>query len=400
MAKAPTAAAAAAPSRDWGAHAAELEDRGWTVVPDVLPLDLCTRAKAHVDSLLAPIGTGGAVAARSHPIPGGIMGELATTPLLMECASALYRSPFDELRLTEQVLIRTDPEPPTSEQQQAPSVPMPAGGGEPRGWHCDFVFQEQHFHATPRQNYFQMFGVFTDVLPGAGCTMVVPGSHHKTMAAAAQTDCTIEALGELRGRIAADPAEFGIDIDAGIELPASAGSLVIFCPFCLHSGSVNRGSWSRYVAVQSFNHCTDAELLQQQLVSTRYLKGFHPDAHAAVPPSLRQVLKGPGLWGEAMNKELASFGANGCFLIRIGHGSLLSEEISARAAAAQQAIGPAGQGVECPDGMDSAAVRSLMAVKALGEELVALLEAPATLALAAELLDMEERGVGGGASDS
>ena len=77
------------------------------------------------------------------------------------------------------------------------------------------------------------------------------------------------------------------------------------------------------------------QLLQQQLVSTRYLKGFHPDAHAAVPPSLRQVLKGPGLWGEAMNKELASFGANGCFLIRIGHGSLLSEEISARAAAAR-----------------------------------------------------------------
>ena len=247
-------AAMQAASRDWDVHAAELEDRGYTIVPDVLPLELCARARDHMDGLLALPAPGGA-ASRSHPIPGGIMGELATVPLLLECASALYRSPVPELRLTEQVLIRTDPEAPGGEP-----LPGPAGGGEPRGWHCDFVFQPQHFHATPRQNYFQMFGVFTDVLPGAACTMVVPGSHKKTMAAAENTASNIEALGALRNqqvpkhaawdgrsaclaargsesavaydgrvsldrlhacenRIGANPGDFGIDIDTGVELP-------------------------------------------------------------------------------------------------------------------------------------------------------------------------------------
>jgi hypothetical protein len=55
--------------------------------------------------------------------------------------------------------------------------------------------------------------------------MVVPGSHKQTMAAAAQTDGTRAALGELRNQIGANPGEFGIDTDTGVEIPASAGSL-------------------------------------------------------------------------------------------------------------------------------------------------------------------------------
>ena len=38
----------------------------------------------------------------------------------------------------------------------------------------------------------------------------------------------------------------------------SAGSLVIFCPFTLHTGSANRGQKSRYVCVQSFYHHEDS----------------------------------------------------------------------------------------------------------------------------------------------
>ena len=146
-----------------------------------------------------------------------------------------------------------------------------------------------------------MFSVYSDVKPGAGCTMVVPQSvsaatpfqrpsrplrrflheklcttqHHKTLAAAAETDGSLDALSELRGKIVADPAAYGIDTSQGIELPASAGSLVIFCPFALHSASVNRGAIPRHVNVQSFNHSTDADLLQEHLLKTRYLQKFH-----------------------------------------------------------------------------------------------------------------------------
>ena len=48
--------------------------------------------------------------------------------------------------------------------------------------------------------------------------------HHKTLAAAAETDGSLDALSELRGKIVADPAAYGIDTSQGIELPASAGS--------------------------------------------------------------------------------------------------------------------------------------------------------------------------------
>ena len=99
--------------------------------------------------------------------------------------------------------------------------------------------------------------------------------HHKTLAAAAETDGSLDSLSELRGKIVADPAAYGIDTSQGIELPASAGSLVIFCPFALHSASVNRGAIPRHVNVQSFNHSTDADLLQDHLLKTRYLQKFH-----------------------------------------------------------------------------------------------------------------------------
>ena len=167
---------------------------------------------------------------------------------------------------------------------------------------ADFAFTPERFEPggnRPRQTYFQMFSVYSDVKPGAGCTMVVPQSvsaagsalsvcsrrsagkklcttqHHKTLAAAAETDGSLDALSELRGRIVADPAAYGIDTSQGIELPASAGSLVVFCPFALHSASVNRGAIPRHVNVQSFNHSTDADLLQDHLLKTRYLQKFH-----------------------------------------------------------------------------------------------------------------------------
>ena len=211
----------------------------------------------------------------------------------------------------------TDPEPRSSTKK-------PGTGG----YHCDFVFRRQHFAATPRQTYFQTFSIFSEggVQPGGACTMVIPGSHHRTMALAEQTDGSPAALEELRGRIGAlctlESREecmetFGIDPAAGVEIPAPEGALVVFCPHCLHSGSVNFGLVPRYVVVQSFQHFCDATMLRENMASKLYLKGFHRDAHAAmatIAPELSAMLRGKHLWGEAMAEQLKAFKEEGFFL--------------------------------------------------------------------------------------
>ncbi len=341
-----------------------------------------------MDAVLAPPVEGkGGVAARSHPIPGEIMAELCTTPTLLSVAEAVYRAPAADLRLTEQVLIRTDPEPPADSPHLTPLA------AEPRGWHLDFAFDPERFEpgeGRPRQTYFQMFSLYSDVLPGAGCTMVVPKSHEKTLAAAAQTDGSLELLSELRGKIVADPAAYGIDTSEGIELSAPAGSLVVFCPFTLHSASINRGTMPRYVNVQSFNHSTDADLLQNHLLKNRYLQKFHDDMHAAITPELGQVLRGRGLWGEAMKEELTAFREQGFF--RVAE-PLLPADLIKEVSELQKKIEPEWEAMEFP-GMNRLACQFLMVLKE-SPKLMSIIEHGPTLSLAAELLGVDVRGVGG-----
>ena len=59
-------------------------------------------------SKLTPHPGQGGLVSRRHPLPGSIMGELCTAPAFVEGAEALWRAPISELRLTEQVPIRTD----------------------------------------------------------------------------------------------------------------------------------------------------------------------------------------------------------------------------------------------------------------------------------------------------
>eukprot|EP01052_Picozoa_sp_SAG31_P020040 SAG31_NODE_1488_length_8104_cov_6.771585_5_plen_199_part_00 len=154
----------------------------------------------------------------------------------------------------------------------------------------------------------------------------MPASHHKTMAAARQRSRAADGSYDetawraydreaLRVDINARPEGFGIDPSAGVELPAAAGSLVVFDPGCLHSSSENRSAAgaSRYVVVQSFYHHSDAAILQEQYVRSRYLKGFHTDTHASVCGALERMLHGKALWGEAMREELRSFRKEGYF---------------------------------------------------------------------------------------
>ena len=121
--------AAAAIGLDLQRHVSEVEVLGYTIVPDVFPLDLCQRAAAHMDTVLqqgmeAHYGP----VARSHPIPGSVMGELFSAPRLLAVAAALARAPRSELRLFEQVLIRT---------ARVPDDKMGEEGPTARGWHLD-----------------------------------------------------------------------------------------------------------------------------------------------------------------------------------------------------------------------------------------------------------------------
>eukprot|EP01052_Picozoa_sp_SAG31_P027375 SAG31_NODE_2559_length_5487_cov_68.463066_1_plen_521_part_00 len=318
------------------------------------------------------------------------MAEICTGQEFLAGAEALWRAPAEELRLTEQIPIRTDPWP-----HGHPEAPKPGT----QGYHCDFIFQRHHFHATPRQTYFQTFSIFSEggVDHGGGCTMVIPASHHRTIALAEKTDGSPAALEALRQRLGATATletrqtcidEFGIDPADGVEITAPEGALVVFCPFCLHSSSPNHGKVPRYVVIQSFQHYAAAELLRNTLVKRRYLKGFHQDTHdalATLAPPLRQLLRGKHLWGEAMRKELCAFKERGFFL---SPDTLIPIETIEKIDRLQCEVEPEWRATEWPTGMNILACQCLMVLRRGGEELLALMEQPQTLTLAASLLEL------------
>ena len=103
-----------------------------------------------MDALLAPPAPeGGGSEGCGHPFPGPIMAELCSAPGVLAMGSALMDAPVEEMRLLEQVLIRTDPQSAQS-VLDTPDTPM-----EERGWHCGQIFTPTAFHGRPRQNYFQ-----------------------------------------------------------------------------------------------------------------------------------------------------------------------------------------------------------------------------------------------------
>ena len=198
------------------------------------------------------------------------------------------------------------------------------------------------------------------------------------------------------------PRDFGIDPEGGVEISCSAGSLVVFCPSCLHSSSENRSraGASRYVVVQSFYHETASELLQKRYAGMRYLKGFHSDTHNAVSPAVRPMLRGRALWGEAMRNELAHFRERGWFISPqpvIGdHNLALIKQMLAE-------LEPQWRVTEFPAGVNRSVALFLLVLKAARKSGLriatpetrepaahAIIEEKANLALAAVLLELDE----------
>lgn len=252
----------------------QLETQGYIVVPEFLNRDMTARIRAHMDSLLPPILTrddpeaGGAHTLR-HPIPGDIMPEIASNPRLIELAKQILYS--DDLRLQEQVLIRTDPK---------AGVPSPASA-----WHIDMAFMPEHYNARPRQTYFHMVHALNTIPPSGGATTIIAGSHHKTYAAAARLGST-EALAELKS----DPIGVaGIDLNDAIEILPNEGDLLIFDPMCLHSPSANLSDSPRYVYFASFADVS-AVYLMDFLKSINYERGFSDAFRDGLPADLKSLV--------------------------------------------------------------------------------------------------------------
>ena len=92
----------------------QLEQQGYTLVSGFLDAQMTRRVRQHIDSLIpssnAQEGSKRWRFVLRHPIPGSIMANLVNNPALFELANQCLQP--CELRLLEQVLIRSDPQPP------------------------------------------------------------------------------------------------------------------------------------------------------------------------------------------------------------------------------------------------------------------------------------------------
>lgn len=249
----------------------ELDSRGYTVFPDYLDRDTTAAVRAHIDSLVGPIASGDRNAARHvlrHPIRGAIMSRLVNNPATLELAATLIGS--YELRMREQVFIRSDPSPPP---YQAPQ------------WHIDAAFCREEFAVRPRQVYYQMLHCCSTVSAGGAAFMIVPGSHKLSLAA------SDKAAGE-RGRqpihnhTALAPEA---NDDDSIEICANDGDLIVFNPLCYHASSTNRTDRPRYVYFTSFYHPSAARLIEL-VRRTKYRDNFPDSLRQGLPLELQSLL--------------------------------------------------------------------------------------------------------------
>ncbi|HZO88503.1 MAG TPA: phytanoyl-CoA dioxygenase family protein [Chthonomonadaceae bacterium] len=256
---------------------AQLDAQGYVVVPGFLDLDTTAAIRAHIDSLAPPIAPADQPGLRRihdlrHPIPGEIMPRLVSNPKLLELAMTLLRvGSLSDLRLLEQVLIRSDPKPP------------PYG---PVGWHVDWAFFPDEYESTPRCAYYHMVHACNTVIPGGAAFMIVPGSHKLTYAATAalQTEAELDQFKK-------DPVRYaGVNLDEGIEVCVSEGDLIIFNPMAIHSASGNATQQPRYVYFASFFDAS-AQRLWNGLRAIQYRDHFPDSLREGLPPELRHLLE-------------------------------------------------------------------------------------------------------------
>ncbi len=249
----------------------ELETQGYTVFPGFLDHTTTAAVRAHIDSLAGPVGPddrGRPKHVLRHPIPGAIMARLASNPATLELAALSIGS--RDLRLREQVLIRSDPEPPPYD--------FP-------GWHIDGAFCRREFEASPRQVYYQMLHYCSRVSSGGAAFMIVPGSHKLSLGVSdeAERERGEHPIPSLTAAVS------GVSEGEGIEICANEGDLIVFNPLCHHAASANRTDRPRYVYFSSFYH-PSAQRLIELMRRTAYRDNFPDSLRRGLPPRLQALL--------------------------------------------------------------------------------------------------------------
>jgi hypothetical protein len=117
--------------------------------------------------------------------------------------------------------------------------------------------------------------------------MLVPGSHRLAAAAAARLALDpVHQQTELKEEILRLAA---IDTARGIEIGGREGDLLVFDPFCLHSGSANVAARPRHVMFQSYYDASATDL-DAGLEAIAYRSHVAPDLREHLPPRLRSLL--------------------------------------------------------------------------------------------------------------
>ena len=245
----------------------ELESQGYTVFSDYLDRETTAAIRAHIDSIAGPVDTSDRSAARHdlrHPIRGAIMARLASNRTTLELASTLIGA--RDLRMREQVFVRTDPSPPPYQSLT---------------WHIDAAFCREDFQKKPRQVYYQMLHYCSTVEVGGAAVMIVPGSHQRSL--------------EVSDRAERKPIESNTatvtDVGNGdaVEICGNDGDLIVFNPLCYHSASPNRTKQPRYVYFTSFYHPSAARL-KELIRRNNYRDHFPESLRAGLTPELRVLL--------------------------------------------------------------------------------------------------------------
>jgi ectoine hydroxylase-related dioxygenase (phytanoyl-CoA dioxygenase family) len=257
----------------------QLEDEGYTVVKNFLDPVVTAALRDRMDFLIGPIAPEdqkpeNGIRVLRHPIPGQMMGPLAANPRLIEAAQTILRvdNPSD-LRLLEQVFIRSDPVNPPYEVN---------------GWHIDMAFNKSEYERTPRYTYYHMVHCCNTVPPGGGAFTIVPGSHKLTYKATENLHTSAE-LKEFQKDVI---KRAGIDVSKMKPVLAEDGDLLIFNPMALHSASRNSTNVSRYVYFASFRH-KDSDFLNAELKVSPTKPNYHPDFAKWFPPHLKDLIQQP-----------------------------------------------------------------------------------------------------------
>lgn len=255
---------------DLDRHLGEIDEQGFTIFRRWLSRDLTAAVRAFVDDHIGPVGS--AETSRNdlrHPLPGDVFARLLIeNPQTLELARCLLGGTPD-LRMREQVIIRSDPE--------------PAPWASELGYHIDAGFNSAEFAARPRQVYYQMLHYCNTVQPGGAAVHIVPRSH---------TFSYEQVFGPDDGTqrpIESNTSGVGHRED-GIEICGDEGDLIVFNPLCFHAASPNRTEQARYAYFTSY-YDVSATRLVEFVRRTGYRDGFPDSLRDGLPSEMRSLLE-------------------------------------------------------------------------------------------------------------